>query len=338
MTGLQITWFVIAAALVAVYAVLDGFDLGIGVLDPLLARTGAQRAMLHRAVGPVWDGNEVWLIIIGGVMFAAFPAVYATVLSGFYVVFMLVFFGLIFRATALGLHYGGSSDSPAWRAAFWGGSLVPAFFLGLAAGNLVRGVELSGNGNFVGGLGSLFNPFAVVTGVLSLVMFANQGAAWATLKTTGELHGRSGRVRRTTGWALLLVFALVTVYAIWGASAHVSDLAGRPLGWLAVALVVVGVLYQQVASGRGRDGQAFLGASAVVVGLVCIWAVGTFPQIVRASNDEGLSLTVAGASASPATLKAMTVVAAIGIPVVAASAWFAYRVFRGRVDKTDEGY
>jgi len=224
MTGLQVAWFVIAASMVAVYAILDGFDLGIGVLDPLLARTGGQRSDLHRAVAPVWDGNEVWLIIIGGAMFAAFPAVYAAVLSGFYLVFMLVFFGLIFRATALGLHYGRSSDSRAWRAAFWGGSLLPSFFLGLVAGNLIRGVELSGNGDFAGGLGSVFVPFAVATGVLSLAMFANQGAAWATLKTTGELRLRGVRVRRTTGWVLLLLFALVTVYALWGASAHVSDL------------------------------------------------------------------------------------------------------------------
>ena len=338
MTGLQVAWFVIAAGLVAVYAILDGFDLGIGVLGPALARTAGQRAMLHRTVGPVWDGNEVWLIIIGGVMFAAFPPVYATVLSGFYLVFMLVFFGLIFRATALGLHYGRSLDAPAWRAAFWGGSLIPAFFLGLVAGNLIRGVQLSSTGDFAGSLGSLFGPFAVATAILSLAMFANQGAAWATLKTTGELHTRAAKVRRATGWVLLLLLALVTLYALWAASAHVSDLVRRPLGWVAVALAVCGILYQQVASWRSDDRGAFVGASVAVMGLVAIWAVGTFPAIVRASNDEGLSLTVAGASASSSTLRAMTVVAAIGIPVVAACALFAYRVFRGRVDKTGEGY
>jgi len=338
MTGLQVAWFVVAAALVAVYAILDGFDLGIGVLEPVLARTGEQRSMLHGTVGPVWDGNEVWLIVVGGVTFAVFPAVYASVLSGFYLVFMLVFFGLIFRATALGLHSGGAKGSLGWRAAFWGGSLLPAFLLGVVAGDLIRGVELSSTGDFTGGLGSLFGPFAVAAGVLSLAMFVNQGAAWASLKTRGELHARAGRVSRLTGGLLLLVFILMGVYAWQAAGAHFSDLIARPLGWLAMALAAGGILFQEGSSWLGHDRHAFLGASAAVVGLVGIWAVGTFPDIVRASNDEASSLTVASASASPNTLVAITVIGAVGIPVVAACAFLAYRVFRGRVDEIDGGY
>ena len=338
MTGLQVAWFVIIAALVAVYAILDGFDLGIGVLYPILGRTDAQRAMLHGVVGPVWDGNEVWLIIIGGVLFAAFPAVYATLLSGFYLVFMLVFFGLIFRAMALGLHYGGSERSPAWRAALWGGSLVPAFLLGLIAGNLIRGVEVSASGEFAGSLGSLFGPFAVAVGVLSVAMFANQGVSWAAAKTFGELHARATKLRWATGWMLLVLVALVTLYALWTAGPHGQNMVRRPLGWVAIALTVGGIVGQQVSGWRGSDRGAFAGASGAVAGLVGIWAVGMFPAMIPALHDQEMGLTVANASASPGTLSLMVVIGAVGIPLVGASALVAYRVFRGRVNEIDEGY
>jgi len=191
MTGLQVTWFVIAAALVCVYAVLDGFDLGIGILYPVVGRGDERRTGLHEAVAPVWDGNEVWLILVGGVLFAVFPPVYASVLSGFYLIFMLIFFGLILRAAALGLFYRGAPDSDRWVAAFSGGSLLSAFLLGLVAGNLIRGVRLSPSGDLVGGVGQLFNPFAVAIGLLGLAMFANQGAGWAALKTQGRTYGLS---------------------------------------------------------------------------------------------------------------------------------------------------
>lgn len=338
MTALQVTWFVIAAAFVCVYAVLDGFDLGIGILYPVIGRGDERRAGLHEAVAPVWDGNEVWLILVGGLLFAVFPPVYATVLSGFYLIFMLIFFGLILRATALGLFYRGAPHSNRWVIAFSGGSLLSAFLLGLVAGNLIRGVRLSVSGDVTGGVAHLFNPFAVAVGVLSLAMFANQGAGWAALKTEGGTRKLAVEARWTTGWVLLGLLAAATLYAVLGAEDHVGALTSRPLGWVVIATAVAGIAAQQLLGRLGHDLGAFVGASVSVVGLVGIWVVGAFPVIVPALNDETSSLTLANAAAPHGSLVAMTVVGGIGIPVVAACAVLVYRVFRGRGERSGGGY
>jgi cytochrome d ubiquinol oxidase subunit II len=337
-TGLQVAFFVIAAAIVGVYAILDGFDLGIGLLYLVMGRNSAQRAGLHDAIGPVWDGNEVWLIVIGGLLFAVFPSVYAAVLSGFYLIFMLIFFGLILRAGALGLHYAGAQGSRAWAAAFSGGSLLAGFLLGLVAGNLIRGVHMAPGGEVLGGGASLLNPFAVLIGLAAVAMFANQGACWAALKIQGDAHRRAGRTRWITGWVLLGLFGAATLYGVLGVGDHARALTARPLGWAAVAFVLGGLACQQIAAGKRHDRTAFLGASASVLGLVGIWTVGTFPVIVRALNDNNMSLTVANSAAPHGSLVAMVVVAAIGVPLVAACAILVYRVFRGRSEKAGEGY
>jgi cytochrome d ubiquinol oxidase subunit II len=338
MSGLAVAWFVVVAVFAAAYAILDGFDLGIGMLYAMVGRDGEHREALHGTISPVWDGNEVWLILIGGLVFAVFPTVYASVLSGFYLVFMLILFGLILRSGALGLYYARVPTSLRWVLAFSGGSIAAAFFLGLAAGNLIRGVPLDANGDFAGGPGSLFNPFAIVVAILALSMFANQGAAWAALKTGGEAHALSRTIRWWTGWLVLALFAAVTLLAVFAVSGHAQTLVGRALGWVTIALVLAGIVCEQVFGRLGRDLPAFLGASAVVVGFVGIWAVGAFPVIVPASNDPTMSLTVTNAAAPHNSLVAMAVVAAIGIPLVAVSIYVVYRTFRGRRVESDEGY
>jgi cytochrome d ubiquinol oxidase subunit II len=338
MSGLAIAWFVVVAVFVAAYAILDGFDLGIGMLYAMVGRDGEHREALHGTISPVWDGNEVWLILIGGLVFAVFPPVYASVLSGFYLVFMLIMFGLILRSAALGLYYARVPTSLRWVLAFSGGSIVAAFFLGLAAGNLIRGVPLDANGDFAGGIGYLFNPFAIVTAILALAMFANQGAAWAALKTGGEAHALSRTIRWWTGWLVLSLFAVLTLVAVFVVSDHARALTGRPLGWVMIALVLAGIVCEQVFGGLGRDRPAFFGASTVVVGLVGIWVVGAYPVIVPASNDATMSLTVATAAAPQNSLVAMAVVAAIGIPLAVACSFLVYRTFRGRRAESGEGY
>ena len=338
MTGLQVAWFVVVTVFVTAYAILDGFDLGIGILYAIVGRDGEHREALHHTISPVWDGNEVWLILIGGLVFAVFPPVYASVLSGFYLVFMLVLFGLILRSGALGLYYARVPTSLRWVLAFSGGSIVAGFFLGLVAGNLIRGVPLDANGDFAGGLGSLFNPFAIVIAVLALVMFANQGAAWAALKTVGEAHALSRTIRWWTGWLVLGVFVAVTLVAVLAVPDHARTLTGRALGWVMIAGVLAGIVCEQVSGWRRLDRPAFFGASAVVVGLVGIWAVGAFPVIVPASNDTTMSLTVATAAAPQSSLVAMAVVAAIGIPLATVCFFVVYRTFRGRRGESGEGY
>jgi cytochrome bd ubiquinol oxidase subunit II len=338
MTGLQVAWFVIVAVFVAAYAILDGFDLGVGLLYAIAGRDGEHREALHGTISPVWDGNEVWLILIGGLLFAVFPPVYATVLSGFYLVFMLVFFGLILRSGALGLYYARVPTSLRWVLAFSGGSILAGFFLGVVAGNVIRGVPLDANGDFTGGLGSLFNPFAIIIGILALAMFANQGAAWAALKTTSDARRLSRTIRRWTGWLVLALFAAVSLVAVFVVSGHARTLTGRGLGWVMIALVVGGILCEEIFGWRERDRPAFFGASVAVVGTVGIWAVGAYPVLVPASNDPALSLTAESAAAPQNSLVAMAVVAAIGIPLAAVCLTVVYRTFRGRLGKSGEGY
>ncbi len=338
MTGLQIAWFVVVAVFVAAYAILDGFDLGVGLLYGLAGRDREHREALHETISPVWDGNEVWLILIGGLVFAVFPPVYATVLSGFYLVFILVLLGLILRSGALGLFYARVPASRRWLLAFSGGSLAAGFFLGLVVGNLIRGVPLDAGGDYAGGLGSLFNPFAIVAGIVALAVFANQGAAWAAVKTAGDTHSLARGMRQQTGWVTLAVFVAATLVASFAVPEHARDVVGRPLGRVMIAAVVAGITCEQVLGWRGRDRAAFGGASAIVVGLVGIWAVGAYPVIVPASNDPSLSLTVSSAAAPQNSLMAMVVVAAVGIPLAAVCVTIVYRTFRGRRRPGDQGY
>jgi cytochrome d ubiquinol oxidase subunit II len=335
-TGLQSAWFDITALLLIAYAVFDGFDLGVGVLYPWLARTENEQDAVRAAIGPVWDGNEVWLIVVGGVLFAAFPPVYASVLSGFYLPFMVVVFALVIRAVSLGLHREQTERAGLRTAGLFLGSLLPAFLFGLFAGNLIRGVSLSPAGDHTAGLGELFNPFAVLIGLVSLVMFANQGACWATLKTHGELHARARRTRRVTGWLLLALVTAATVSSIWAARASMSHNSHRSLGWLAMALLAVGIAFQLVVSRRPddalgrRDRAVFVAASAIIAGLVGIWAVGNFPVLVPGRSPSVLSLTASGAAASRSALIVLLVVAIIGIPLMLAYTIVIYRLFRGR--------
>jgi cytochrome bd ubiquinol oxidase subunit II len=339
MTGFQVAWFVVVAVFVAAYAILDGFDLGVGLLYALVGRDGERREALHDTISPVWDGNEVWLVLIGGLVFAVFPPVYAMALSGFYLLFVLVFLGLISRSAALGLYYARVPTDRRWTLAFSGGSVVAGFFLGLVAGNLLRGVPLNTRGDFTGSLGSLFNPFAIVVGLFALAVFANQGAAWAAAKTTGEAHVLSRALRRQTAWVVLGVFAVLTLIAAFVVPDHARALAGRGLGWLMVAFVLLGLTAEQAFGWRGHDLRAFVGASAVVVGVVGIWAVGVFPKIVPATNDTTASLTVSSAAAPRASLVAMAVVAGVGIPLAAVCFSIVYRTFRGRRGASHhEGY
>jgi cytochrome bd ubiquinol oxidase subunit II len=259
-------------------------------------------------------------------------------LSGFYLLFMLVFFGLIMRSAALGLYYSRVPARRRWVVAFSGGSLLAAFFLGLIAGNLIRGVPLDANGDFAGSTGSLFNPFAIATALTAIAVFANQGAAWAAAKTVGEAHALSRHMRRWTAWVVAAMFVVVTVLAATLVTEHARTLVSRPLGWVMVVVVVGGLAVELVLGRLGRDRGAFLGASATVVGLVGIWAVGAYPTIVPDAGGAGESLTISSAAAPQASLVAMSVVAAIGIPLAAVCFTAVYRTFRGRRGSTHEGY
>lgn len=331
---LQLIWYALIAVLVAGYAVLDGFDLGVGILYPFLPRDEDERRVLRRSIGPVWDGNEVWLLTAGGALFAAFPPVYATVFSGFYLALILVLVGLIFRAVSLEFRSHDPAWARVWDAAFAGGSALPALLFGVAAGNLIRGLPLTEEGEFAGTFFTLLNPFALLVGIVGFAMFTAHGAAWAAFKSSGALHERAVRLRSVTHWLFVVLVIAATAAAAAAAPEHVRSNLSEPLGWLALVLLLAGLALARVSMIRRRDGGAFFGSALGVLGLVGLWAVGSFPNLVP-GLDDGPVLSAYSESSSDLTLTVMLVVALIGIPVVLAYTTVVYRVFRGRIATED---
>jgi cytochrome bd ubiquinol oxidase subunit II len=330
--SLQITWFALVAVLIAGYGMLDGFDLGIGVAYPYLARGQDERAALRASIGPVWDGNEVWLVTGGGALFAAFPPVYAMAFSGFYMAIMLVLLGLIMRAVALEFHHRDDGRSALWDAAFHVGSILPALLFGVAVGNVVRGVPLDAHGDYAGTFWQLLNPFSLMVGVTGLAMFVAHGAAWAALKTEGSLRRRSAILRSRAQLVFVALLALTTIYAAFETRDHVRNVVTRPAGWAMLLALAAGLVAARLAMRRGRDGIVFLASAAGIVALFGIAAVGNYPAIVPARGSAaGTSLTLTGASSSHLTLTVMLVITAVGMPIVVGYTVLIYRVFRGRI-------
>lgn len=335
---LQTIWYVLIGVLLAGYAVLDGFDLGVGILYPVLARDESERKALRHAIGPVWDGNEVWLLTGGGALFAAFPAVYATVFSGLYLALMLVLFGLIFRAVSLEFRARDEAWATVWDRAFVFGSALPALLFGVAVGNMVRGIPLDAGGLYAGTFFTLLNPYALLIGVLGFVMIISHGAAWAALKTTGDLQRRAAKARSHAHWtftALLGVATLVTAIAL-------PDTFGRVItsvaGWAMVAALVAGLIWARLAMNRGSDTGAFAGSGLGILGLVGLWFAGNFPALVPDVAATARSLTIYNASSSALTLTVMLVIAIIGVPLVLGYTYLVYRIFGGKVHEEDVGY
>lgn len=323
---LQNAWFLLIGVLLAGYSVLDGFDLGVGALFPFLARTEEDKAVLTGAIGPVWDGNEVWLLAGGGALFAAFPPAYATVFSGFYLALMLVLFSLILRAVSLEFRAHDPARRRFWEAAFVGGSALPALLFGVALGNVVQGVPLDARGEYAGTFFTLLRPLPLAFGVLGLAVFLVHGAAYAALKSEGSLRDRARKAVRTLAWAagaaFLLSFAAVLLYR--------PEAVRSLLAWAFSALVWAGLGMAARAAKAGRDGRALTFSSTAFLGLWGMIGAIHYPNLVRAT-DPALSLTVANASSSPLTLKVMLIIALVGMPVVAGYTVFAYRVFKGKV-------
>ena len=326
---LQVAWFVIIVALASGYAVLAGFDLGVGILYPFLGRGAESRSALRRIVGPYWDGNEVWLIVLAGALFAAFPPVYGAVLSGFYGLVVLTLLAVVLRAASLGLSQGGGRWEWVWDAGLFLGSLAVPFLLGAIAGGLVSGVRLLGPAEALPG-GPPLSAYSALTGALAASAFAFQGASWAALKAReGGLAESAGRART---WATA-VFAGLAVFSaaatLQAAPERARAVFSRPLGWLAVAALVLSLVGARAAAMSGRDRAAFAGSSLAVASLVATVAVSLFPALVPSAT--GAPLTAYNASSSQLSLAVMLAIAAIGMPVVIGYTAMMYRLFRGRV-------
>ena len=324
---LQIIWFVLLVVLFAGYSVLDGFDLGVGILSPFITRSEGEKRILFNAIGPFWDGNEVWLVTGGGALFAAFPPVYATVFSGFYLPLMLILFALIFRAVALEFRLHDPQRKRSWEWAFCIGSALPSLLYGVALGNLMMGIPLDAELNYAGGFLILLRPFPLLIGLLSFLAILMQGAAYGIMRTGGELRLRFKKVLKGTRYLVIIVMAI----AVGIGAFLVPGAVYRFLPWMFVALTMAAWAGGRVALNRDRDGMGFVFSSVMMIGLWGVIAAAQYPFLVRASNFPNRGMTLSNASSSPLTLKVMLIIAALGMPLVLIYTIWVYRAFRGRV-------
>ena len=339
MTVLTVLWFFLIFVLIAGYFVLDGFDLGIGVLYPFVAKNEKEQAIARRSIGPVWDGNEVWLLTAGGALFAAFPAAYATTFSGFYLAVMLVLFGLIVRAVSFEFWAADKKWRRVWNVCFFIGSLLPALLLGVAVGNIFAGIPMDANGDYAGvPLLGLITPFTLLTGLLGLAMFMAAGASWLALKAPkpSDIQARAAKLRLPLQIISLVLFAVVSVYALV-LIAPQMDPALALFRYLFAALVVVGLVAALfLGKFKGCDLGAFLSQSVSSFSLTGLLACSMFPNLVVASEGSiGPSLTLMNASASELSLLYMIIIVCIGLPLVLVYHVVVYRTFRGRVSTAD---
>ncbi|MEU7045751.1 cytochrome d ubiquinol oxidase subunit II [Streptomyces varsoviensis] len=318
-------WFLLIAVLWIGYFFLEGFDFGIGVLTKVLAKDRKERRVLINTIGPVWDGNEVWLLSAGGATFAAFPDWYATLFSGFYLPLLLILVCLIVRGVAF--EYRQKRPEERWQrnwehAIFWC-SLLPAFLWGVAFGNIVRGVPIGPDKNYTGTVLDLLNPYALLGGVVTLVLFTFHGAVFAALKTAGDIRIRARRLATVLGLATAV---LALVFLIW-TQVHTGNVRS-----LAAMIVAVVALVAALGMNRlGREGWAFGLSGVTIAAAVAMLFLALFPNVMPSSTNPEWSLTAANAASSPYTLKIMTWVAVIMTPLVMAYQAWTYWVFRKRI-------
>ncbi len=333
-TLFQGLWFALVFLLIAGYFVLDGFDLGAGLLYPFVAKNEEEKTIVRRSIGPVWDGNEVWLLTAGGALFAAFPAAYATTFSGFYLAVMLVLFGLIIRAVSVEFRNHDKSWSAFWDVCFVVGSLLPALLLGVAVGNIYAGIPMDVNGDYAGiPLLGLITPFTLLCGLLGLAMFLAQGACWLSLKApeTSDLRKRASRLRLPVQIAVLVLFLAVSLWAFFVVVPSLDPALGVVRG-VFVVVFLLGIIVSAIFAGRKADLGAFVMQSISAIALVGLLAASMFPNLVVASAESiGASITAMSAASSETTLMWMTIIACIGVPLVLIYHVVIYRTFRGRV-------
>jgi cytochrome d ubiquinol oxidase subunit II len=336
---LNMIWFVLVGVLIIGYAILDGFDLGVGVLH-LFARTDNERRMHLNAIGPVWDGNEVWLLTGGGALFAAFPVVYATVFSGYYLALMLLLTALIFRAVSI--EFRSKVESPRWREFWdWGfglGSILPAILFGVAFGNVLHGVPIDAHHMWTGSFLGLLNPYAVLIGVLSLALFTMHGAIYLAMKTEGALRDRVAAWISKTWMATMGLYALATIATIFIAPFLFAGVLKNPLFWVVFLLLLAAGMLIPVAAKAQKFGRAFIASSVLIACMIGLSALSLFPRLVPSSTDINFSLTIYNASSSQMTLSTMLVIALIGVPLVLIYTILIYRVFKGKVVLTGDSY
>ncbi|MCX4610244.1 MULTISPECIES: cytochrome d ubiquinol oxidase subunit II [Streptomyces] len=318
-------WFVIIAVLWTGYFFLEGFDFGVGVLTKLLARDRIEKRVLINTIGPVWDGNEVWLLSAGGATFAAFPEWYATLFSGFYLPLLLILVCLIVRGVAFEYRVKRPEENwqRNWEAAIFWTSLVPAFMWGVAFGNIVHGVKIDKNFEYVGNFGDLLNPYALLGGLVTLTLFTFHGIVFVGLKTVGDIRERARKLSLGVG---LVAAVVALVFLIWTQADN-----GDAKSLVALIVAVVALVAAIAVAQTGREGWAFALSGLTIVAAVAMLFLTLFPNVMPSSLNPDWSLTVSNASSSPYTLRIMTWCAGIATPMVLLYQSWTYWVFRKRI-------
>jgi cytochrome d ubiquinol oxidase subunit II len=341
---LNVLWFLLLGVLLAGYAILDGFDFGVGILAPL-AQDDRERRIVINSIGPLWDGNEVWLVTFGGAMFAAFPELYATVFSGFYIPFMMLLFVLILRAVSL--EFRSKMAAPAWRrfwdSGFFLASLVAPILFGVAVGSVMVGIPVDDRGIYAGGFFDILFPsrvpfYPVLVGLLTASLFTMHGAIYLYLKTEDELQAR---VRRWMwhGFGTFLVLYLLTTIVTLVTIPHAMENFSRfPWAWGVVLLSILAIGNIPRAIFNDAAGQAFFSSSVLIAMLIGLVGIALFPNVLVSSLGDANNLTIYNAASSQKTLGIMAIIAALGMPFVLAYTAAIYWTFRGKVRIGEHSY
>lgn len=338
--ALEILWYGVIAVAILFYIVLDGFDLGVGALH-LFGKTDLHRRMFLNSIGPVWDGNEVWIVIVMGGLFAGFPNVYATLFSGFYNLLMFLIAGLMFRAAAI--EFRSKRESVSWRktwdTVFCVSSVLVAFVLGVLLGNVIEGIPLDDQQNYVGHFSDFFRPYPLLMGLTAVALFSMHGSIYLAMKTEGETH------ELVRPWIHRSIFFFIACYIITTLATliympHMIDCCrDSPFLILLPLLSFVVIFSIPYLVKKGYDGWAFVGSSASLAILLALFGIGTYPNIVYSTiSPETNSLTIFNTASSQKTLGILLIVVAIGIPMVLAYGWWVYRIFRGKVKLDKSSY
>jgi cytochrome d ubiquinol oxidase subunit II len=337
----NVIWFWVLAGMLTAYSVLDGFDLGVGALHLWIARDNRERRIALNAIGPVWNGNEVWLIAAGGMMVVSFPGLYAAAFSGFYLALMIVLWLLILRGVSIEVR--GQIDHPLWRsfwdACFWIGSLLLALLLGVALGNVLRGLPVQANHLFQGTFALPLNPYALLTGVLSVAVLAWHGANYLRLKTEGELLERVRRWSSGLYWIMLALVIVSTLVTFMVRPALTDNYRQHPAGLLLPLIGVAGLVLGFFGSRHAeRDRAAFRGSVLTIIGLLAAAAFSVFPNLVVSTLNPAWSLNIYNTASTRHAQFTALIANLVGMLGVVVYSTYIYRIFRGKVRPDQHGY
>lgn len=336
---LQIIWFFLWGLLWAVFFMTDGFDFGIGTLYPFLGKSDEDKRIMINSLGPLWDGNEVWLITAGGVTFAAFPTVYAVMFSSLYSALMLILFALILRGVSF--EFRGKVDDPRWRKIWDGcifiGSFAPALLFGVAFANIFQGIPIDKNGLYHGTLFTLLNPYGLLGGVLFVSLFTVHGALWLAIRTENDLQARAVAAAHKL-WPVLVGVAVIFLVASKFYTSLYNNYLARPALFSVVLVTVAALVTVKFFLIKQSYFKAWFASAVTIVGATFFGVIGLFPNLFPSSLNPKYSLTAYNASSSPLTLKIMLIVVILFIPIVIGYQIWAYHLFKGKVTREDLTY